>query len=89
MNDATTHFESIHTMGTITKRKDILEQLIVVEVVYILRNINQYNLQNSITKISTQERRSGATGTDVSQKDLQLGNTDNEKSARKFRARAL
>ena len=55
MNDAT-YVESIHTMGTITKRKDILEQLIVVEVVYILRNINQYNLQNSITKISTQEK---------------------------------
>ena len=41
-----------------------------------------FYLQSSINN-SKEERRSGATGTGVSQKDLQLGNTNTDKSVRK------
>ena len=50
-----------------------LKPLVVVEVLYIFRN------QYIFTKFNKkEERRSGATGKCVSQKDLQLGNTNNE-----------
>ena len=53
----------------------ILEVAIVV-VVYILRNFNLY-LSTSSIKNNKEERRSGTAGTGDSQKDLQLGNTNN------------
>ena len=50
------------------------------QVVYIFRNFNPYILQSSM-KNNKEERRSEATGTGVSQKDLQLGKTKTEKKA--------
>ena len=52
-------------------------------VVYIFRNFNQNIFAKFNDKNNEEERRSGATGTGVSQKDLQLGNTNNRKNVRK------
>ena len=52
---------------------------IIVLVVYIFRNFNQNISKKSNDKNNEKERRSGATGTDLSQKDLQLGIMNNGK----------
>ena len=50
-------------------------------VVYIFRNFNQNIFTKFYDKNNEEERRSGVTGTGVSQKDLHLGNTNNRKKA--------
>ena len=59
--------------------------IIVAVVVYIFRIFNQYIFTKFKDKNNEEERRSGATGTGVSQKDLQLGNTNfGKKALKKF-----
>ena len=61
----------------------IIVVVVVVVVVYIFRNFNQY----IFTKFNKRyQRRSGATWTGVSQEDLQLGDTNNEKTKKEFKS---
>ena len=55
----------------------------IVVVVHNFRNFNQNIFAKFNDKNNEEERRSGVTGTGVSQKDLQLGNTNNRKNVRK------
>ena len=54
---------------------------ILVAVVHIFRNFNQYIFTDFKPKNNEEKRRSGATWIGVSQKEPQLGNTKNEKKA--------
>ena len=54
---------------------------IIVLVVYIFRNFNQYIFTKFNNKNNGEERRSGVKRTGISQKDLQLGNTNKESKA--------
>ena len=58
----------------IIKGQDILAQRMVVKVVYNFP-------QSSITKNSTKKRRGGDTRTGVSQQDMHLGKTNNERKS--------